>query len=93
MPECHVDVRWPDGREESIYSPSLVMEELLTVGASYPVTEFVTIARSGLQEASRRVEARFGHPCSLAAASLAAVERAASPLDQAAAVEVLAIRK
>ena len=93
MPECYVEIRWPDGSAQSVYSPSLIMEELFAAGTTYPMEKFLALTRDGLTEASRRVELKFGHPCSLAAASLVAVERAAVGKDPDAGVEVLAIRK
>ena len=41
MPEMHFQVRWPDGREDHCYSPSLVVREHLQVGDSYPLPDFM----------------------------------------------------
>ncbi len=59
-------VRWPDGRTEACYSPSLVMHDHLAVGAEYPVAEFAARTRAALDEASERVRARFGFACTSA---------------------------
>ena len=82
MPECHVSVRWPDGAAEDVYSPSTVVGRHFAVGASYPVGEFVDRSRAALRAASHRVEARYGKPCSSAAASLRAVEARAAGFDR-----------
>ena len=34
MPETYWTVRWPDGAEERLYSPSSVVAELFTAGES-----------------------------------------------------------
>jgi uncharacterized repeat protein (TIGR04042 family) len=77
MPETSFMVRWPDGFVERCYSPSLVVEELLTAGRSYPLPEFVERSRTALTEASARVKARYGVGCAEAAAQLERIERRA----------------
>jgi uncharacterized repeat protein (TIGR04042 family) len=37
MPEMSVTVRWPDGRVEEHYSPSLVMHDYLRPGVTYTI--------------------------------------------------------
>ena len=71
-------VRWPDGSQQEFYSPSLVVEDYLAPGADYAVADFVHRSREALGIASDRVKAKYGMPCSLAAASIASIERAAS---------------
>ncbi|MFQ1003273.1 MSMEG_0570 family nitrogen starvation response protein [Modestobacter sp. SSW1-42] len=78
MPEVEFDVRWPDGAQEWVYSPSTVVEDVFTAGAAYPVAEFVALTREAMGEASRRVQERYGFPCSRAAATLASVEATAA---------------
>jgi uncharacterized repeat protein (TIGR04042 family) len=73
-----MDVQWPDGAREELYSPSTVVEDVFTVGAGYPLAEFVDLTRRAMGEASDRVRARYGFPCSRAAATLAAVEATAA---------------
>ncbi|AYJ47823.1 MSMEG_0570 family nitrogen starvation response protein [Rhodococcus sp. P1Y] len=67
MPEMKFLVQWPDGREQSCYSPSLVMHDYLTPGAEYPVEEFVKLTSEALTVASDRVLAKFGMRCTSAA--------------------------
>ena len=45
MPEMTFSVRWPDGRVDACYSPSLVMHDHLTPGTTYRVDDFTR--RSG----------------------------------------------
>ncbi|GAA4822175.1 MSMEG_0570 family nitrogen starvation response protein [Actinomycetospora corticicola] len=74
MPEMHVRLRRPDGTTERVYSPSLVLAEYLEEGTMYPLDDFGRRTRAALTEASERVRAKYGFPCSRAAASLAGVE-------------------
>ena len=77
MPEMTFTVRWPDDSVTPCYSPSLVVAEMLEVGRTYPVEEFVAISRDALTIASQRVEAKYGYPCSNALAQLARIESTA----------------
>ncbi|TDT96927.1 putative repeat protein (TIGR04042 family) [Azorhizobium sp. AG788] len=77
MPEMRFHIRWPDGRAEACYSPSLVIKEHLDVGASYPLVDFLARSRTALTIASDRVEAKYGFPCSRALGQLARIEAAA----------------
>ena len=78
MPELTFTTRWPDGRSLQSYSPSLVVRDHLEAGRSYEVAELVDRVTAALTEASARVEARWGHPCTAAQASLATVRRVAA---------------
>ena len=83
MPEMHFHIRWPDGRREACYSPSLVVKEHMSVGESYPLDDFVARSRAALTIASERVRARYGFPCSLALGQLARIEASAKALGTA----------
>lgn len=90
MPEMRFLVRWPDGSMDRCYSPSLVVRDFLSPGKSYALAEFLTRTRSALTIASDRVEAKYGHPCSLALGQLARLEQTGTHFrdDPAAAVTV-----
>ncbi|MDQ0137837.1 putative repeat protein (TIGR04042 family) [Neorhizobium galegae] len=79
MPEIRFVITWPDGQEESCYSPSLIIREFFTEGESYPVADFVERSRKALKIASDRVEAKYGFACSSANDQLARIESAAEP--------------
>ncbi|MCJ2054961.1 MSMEG_0570 family nitrogen starvation response protein [Methylobacterium sp. J-048] len=81
MPEMHFHIRWPDGRREACYSPSLVVKDFLTVGESYALDDFVEKTRSALTIASERVREKYGFACSSATAQLARIETAAKRQD------------
>ncbi len=81
MPEMRFVIRWPDGRRESCYSPSLVIKDFLREGESYPVPDFVERSRKALQIASERVQAKHGRACSLALGQLARIEATAKQFD------------
>jgi uncharacterized repeat protein (TIGR04042 family) len=76
MPEMRFVIAWPDGREETCYSPSLVIRDFFTEGETYPVRDFLDRSRKALTIASDRVEAKYGYPCSLARGQLARIEAA-----------------
>jgi uncharacterized repeat protein (TIGR04042 family) len=76
MPEMRFVIAWPDGREETCYSPSLVIRDFLDEGQTYPIRDFLDRSRKALTIASDRVEAKYGYPCSLALSQLARIEEA-----------------
>lgn len=78
MPEVRFTIRWPDGTEEDCYSPSTVIHQHLSAGASYPLPEFLDRARAALTQASDRVAARYGFACSAAADQLSRIETRAA---------------
>jgi len=61
-------VTWPDGTGQRCYSPSLVIQDYLTPGTSYPVAEFVRRSDEALTIASNRVREKYGFACTSAAA-------------------------
>jgi uncharacterized repeat protein (TIGR04042 family) len=77
MPEMRFHVRWPDGSTENCYSPSLVIKDFLSVGASYPLADFLARSRAALNIASERVKEKYGWHCSRAQAQLRRIEAAA----------------
>ena len=77
MPEMHFTIRWPDGERERCYSPSLVIKDYFTPGASYPLADFVQRSRDALTIASERVRAKYGYGCGHAHAQLEQIERRA----------------
>ena len=79
MPEMIFRVRWPDGKEAECYSPSLVIRDHFTAGQDYPVREFLEKADIALTEASARVRARYGVPCSRALGQLQAIRQTCTP--------------
>lgn len=74
MPQMTFHVRWPDGSAQQCYSPSTVVGEHLEPGVAYGLEDFVARSRTALQRGSDRVAARYGSPCSAAAATFAAIE-------------------
>jgi uncharacterized repeat protein (TIGR04042 family) len=72
-------IRWPDGTAETCYSPSLVVKDFFAPGESYALADFLARSRTALNIASRRVEEKYGWPCSRAMAQLARIEAAARP--------------
>jgi uncharacterized repeat protein (TIGR04042 family) len=90
MPEMRFVVRWPDGREQSCYSPSLVMHDYLESGSDYPVEEFVKRTSEALTVASDRVLAKFGMRCTSAAQQMEEIHGVSAAYDSGA-VRVLSM--
>jgi uncharacterized repeat protein (TIGR04042 family) len=78
MPEIRFQVEWPDGTQETCYSPSLVVKDYLTPGEIYRLEDFVTRMREALKIASDRVQAKYGFPCDLAIGQLQQIEATAA---------------
>jgi uncharacterized repeat protein (TIGR04042 family) len=93
MPEMEFRLRWPDGSESSFYSPSLVVEDHLTVGEDYTLPDLVARARLAMTIASDRVQAKYGFPCSRAQGTLAAIERQAKAFDPQTTITVTGFRR
>lgn len=89
MPEMTFSVRWPDGRTEDCYSPSLVMHDHLEPGASYSVDDFTRRSTHALGLASERVRAAYGLACTSAMATVAQIRRSAAVFGPAEVVEVV----
>lgn len=92
MPAVNVRVRWPDGHESNVYSPSTSIFQHLEAGRSYALEEFLQRADSGLNAASERVKQVKGFYCSSAMDSLSGIRLTARRFhDPQARVEVLEI--
>jgi uncharacterized repeat protein (TIGR04042 family) len=78
MPEIRFQIQWPDGSEETCYSPSLIVKEYFTPNQDYTLQDFVERSRTALTIASDRVKAKYGYPCSLALGQLATIETKAT---------------
>ena len=88
MPEMRFVIRWPDGRRETCYSPSLVIRDYFDERASYPLDDFLARARTALGVASDRVKAKYGFACSRALGQLARLEAGAAGFADTAGAEV-----
>jgi uncharacterized repeat protein (TIGR04042 family) len=84
-----MSVCWPDGAQESCYSPSLVLKDYFQVGQSYALADFRDRSRAALTAASERVRAKFGFPCSRAADQLARIEERCRAFASAPGAQVL----
>jgi uncharacterized repeat protein (TIGR04042 family) len=77
MPAIHFQIEWPDGFQETCYSPSLIVKEYLTP-QEYSLEDFLHRSRTALQIASDRVKAKYGFPCGLALGQLDELETRAT---------------
>jgi len=78
MPELRFSITWPDGTDETCYSPSTVIRNHFAPGTTYPLADFLTRSRAALTAASKRVQQIHGSPCSLALGQLARIEKTAA---------------
>ncbi len=91
MPETRFTIRWPDGQTEECYSPSTIVHDFLSAGTTYPLDDFLLRCRNALEQASLRVEAKFGYRCTSADAQLGKIERKARAFNAPADVTCLSI--
>lgn len=87
MPEIRFKIQWPDGSQETCYSPSLVVKDYLTPGQSYALEDFLERSRTALQMASQRVQDKYGFPCSLALGQLQRLEAQSAQFLESASVQ------
>ncbi|MEX1668354.1 MSMEG_0570 family nitrogen starvation response protein [Zhongshania guokunii] len=66
MPALNFTVRWPDGSVDVCYSPSTVLYEHIEANQRYSLKEFLHRSKLALNEASARVERKYGYQCSSA---------------------------
>lgn len=92
MPEIRFQIQWPDGSQETCYSPSLIVKSYFTPEQDYTLDDFVERSRTALQIASDRVKAKYGMPCGLALGQLHAIESKASQFTQIAQPTVRILR-
>lgn len=74
MPEIHFQIEWPDGVQETCYSPSLIVKEYFKPGAAYSLADFLEKSQTALAIASDRVAAKYGFPCGRALGQLQQIE-------------------
>jgi uncharacterized repeat protein (TIGR04042 family) len=74
MPEIHFKVRWPDGSQETCYSPSTIVKAYFELNQDYDLLDFVARSQMALNSASDRVKAKYGRACGLALGQLAQIE-------------------
>lgn len=78
MPENRFKIHWPDGSQQTCYSPSSIIRNYFKPNQDYELADFVVRARTALNIASDRVQAKYGRPCGLAIGQLAEIQSTAS---------------
>ncbi|MEN9517941.1 MAG: hypothetical protein RLZZ381_529 [Cyanobacteriota bacterium] len=91
MPEINFQIQWPDGTQQSCYSPSLVVKQYFAPGETYELTEFVDKSRTALNIASDRVKEAYGFSCSKALGQIKQIESKASEYQKLTQPQVLFI--
>ena len=96
MPETYVQIQWPNGRKEHIYSPSSIIRDYFQAGTELPLSDFETRCVQALDHASDRVRERYGYACSSAMAEkqriVAAVQAVRPTLNDTETVQILTIQ-
>jgi uncharacterized repeat protein (TIGR04042 family) len=92
MPEIRFQIQWPDGSQETCYSPSLIVKDYFAPAQDYLLEDFVTRSRTALQIASDRVKAKYGYPCGLALGQLDEIESRAAQFNNLPQSQVRVIR-
>ena len=92
MPEIRFQVQWPDGAQETCYSPSLIVKEYFEVGQEYDLEDFTQRSQEALTIASDRVKAKFGYPCGLALGQLDSIIAKAKSYESTAAQKVQVLK-
>jgi uncharacterized repeat protein (TIGR04042 family) len=92
MPETYFDVRWPDGQQQSCYSPSSIVREYFEADKLYALGDFVRLSETSLGIASERVKQKFGYYCSSAADQIKQIKQKADEFDDKAMVTVMGFR-
>jgi len=92
MPEIRFQIQWPDGSQETCYSPSLVVKNYFVADRDYDVREFVERSRTAYRIANERVQAKYGMPCGLALGQLQRIEEAANQFNDLSKPRVRVIR-
>ncbi len=92
MPEMLFTVRWPDQRDSTCYSPSLIVQDYLVPGTSYPLGDFLNRTREALEIASERVRQKYGFACSRAMDQWAEIEARARAFQQQPDAQVTVLR-
>lgn len=93
MVEMTFRIRWPDGQEENIYSPSPIVRDFFREGDRFLLTEFIARSRGALSLASEQVPREFGFVCERTTEQLARLEQTAARFsgDREAAVLVISL--
>ena len=63
MPLTTISIELSDGKQETLYYPSSVVKEFFQEQQQLKGLEFVELALHSLDEADKRVTAKYGYPC------------------------------
>ncbi len=92
MPVTHVHIEWPDQKADQIYSPSSIIKEYFKPAEELAMADFLTACTESLNQASQRVEKKFGFECTSASAELQRVEFLSRAYDHSSKVKIISIQ-
>jgi putative flavoprotein involved in K+ transport len=75
MPETYLHIRWPDGNDDVIYSPSTVIRQYFEPDQQLSLVEFEQTCTQALDHASERVYQSYGFACTSAMAERDRIQR------------------
>jgi uncharacterized repeat protein (TIGR04042 family) len=82
MPETRFTVQWPDGSQETCYSPSSIVKEYFELNCDYELADFVVLAETALNMASDRVRTKYGMGCGAALGQLSDIQNKAEKFER-----------
>lgn len=80
MPEITFTAELPDGSFQPCYSPSSVVKKYFWLGQQISADEFIRLSRIALNEATTRIQEKFGFADPTVYSSLQDIERWAGAL-------------
>ncbi|MHA1131470.1 MAG: hypothetical protein ACTSQI_04030 [Candidatus Helarchaeota archaeon] len=63
MPLTTLSIELSNGKQETLYYPSSVVKEFFHENQQLTCLDFVELALNSLDEADKRVTAKYGYPC------------------------------
>ncbi len=93
MPETYVNIKWPNGESDSVYSPSSVIENYFNKNQDIEIISFVNTCEEALNEASNRVYEKFGFVCTAAISEAQRIKNKSEQIKTKGNVTIVSIKK
>lgn len=81
MPEVYMQIEWPNGKKDTVYSPSTIIYDYFKEGEKISIQDFDTKITNALLAASGRVLAKYGYECTSALGELSRLKYQISNLE------------
>lgn len=93
MPETYVNIKWPNGESDSVYSPSSIIESYFNENQDIEITFFVKDCEEALKEASNRVYQKFGFACTSAMSEIQRIKNKSEQVVTGGKVTIVSVKK